>query len=205
MPRPPNNIHLNSSTRNKSDKELITACLKGEQDSWEILIDRYLALIYSVCLKMGLKAADAEDVVQDVCVIMIDHLAELRDTSKLSSWLILTTKREVWRLQRRRGMTLASELGEGEWEMESGEGINMQKGESPEVAVIELEHQQMVRQAFSLLPERCRKLLDLLYIKDEPPSYNAISEQFSLPLGSIGPTRARCLQTLHKLLVKLGY
>src|ERR1051325_7354514 len=95
---------LQSSLHLASDKDLIAACLKGEAAAWDMLIQRYAALIYSIGLKMGLSESDREDVFQDVCVILIDHLADLRDTARLSSWLISTTKREAWRLQRRRGV-----------------------------------------------------------------------------------------------------
>ena len=206
MPRLPFKLKLQKSPHSdSSDKDLITACLKGNQAAWEALIDRYLALIYSVCLKMGLAGADAEDVVQDVCVILIDHLADLRDTGKISSWIISTSKREVWRLQRRRGTKLASELGDGEWEMDALDSPLTQRAASPETAFLELEQQQMVREALGRIPERCRNLLTLLYISDEPPSYSELSTKFSLPVGSIGPTRARCLQHLRKLLTELGY
>ena len=160
--------------------------------------------MYSTCLRMGLRSEDAEDVVQDVCVILIDHLADLRDVAKLSSWLISTTKREVWRFQRRKGLKLASELGDGEWAMESATGIHTQSAESPEVEMLALEEQQIVRTGLEQLPDRCRRLL-VCSIVQTRPSYAEVAEEFSLPVGSIGPTRARCLQSLRKLLSESGF
>ena len=205
MPRLPFKFSLSSPAQHQvSDKELIDTCLKGEKNAWDALINRYAALIYSTCLRTGLSAADAEDVVQDVCVILLDHLADVRDTAKLSSWLISTTKREVWRFQRRKGLKLASELGESEWTLESAVGVHAETADSPETEVLALEEQQLVRQAMKKLPDRCRRLLTLLYCIDSPASYTEIADELSLPVGSIGPTRARCLQTLRKLLAELG-
>src|ERR1051325_2113397 len=96
--------------RDTTDHALIAACLKGHAPSWDALIDRYASLIYSICLRMGLCQADAEDVFQDICVILLRRLGDLRDTARLSSWLISMTKREAWRLQRKRGVRLISEL-----------------------------------------------------------------------------------------------
>jgi len=206
MPRLPFKISLPSQpSQNLSDKDLIDACIKGENTAWDSLVKRYVALLYSTCLRMGLTAADAEDVVQDVCVILLDHLADVRDTAKLSSWLISTTRREVWRFQRRKGLKLASELGEGEWALESAAGVHMETADSPEVEVLALEEQQLVRQAMEQLADRCRRLLTLLYCTDDPASYTEIAAELSLPVGSIGPTRARCLQNLRKLLAEIGF
>ena len=188
-----------------SDKELIAACLKGEATAWDALIKRYAALIYSVGLRMGLSESDREDLFQDVCIILMDHLATLRENTRLAGWLVTTTKREAWRLQRRRGVKLATELGEGEWAMEGAENIHAPEAQSPEASFIALEEQQMMREALTRLPDRCRRLLLHLYGTDSPLSYAEIAEQFSLPLGSIGPTRARCLQSLRKLLQETGY
>lgn len=190
------------------DGGLIAACLNGDANAWDALVDRYAALIYSVCRRTGLSDMDAEDTFQDVCVILLNHLAGLRDTTKLSSWLISTARREAWRQGKRRtgnNVSLASELGEGEWEMEGGESLYGQEDNSPEAGVLALEQQQMMREGLSRLPDRCRKLLTLLYSAETPPAYADIAAQFDLPVGSIGPTRARCLQNLRKLLAGMGY
>lgn len=206
MPRLPLKISFTSRPRSDvSDKALIDACLKGEKYAWDALIQRYVALIYSTCVRSGLTPADSEDVAQDVCVILLDHLADVRDTGKLSSWLISTAKREVWRFQKRKGLKLASELGETEWALDSGEALNIEAAESPEAEVLALTEQQLVRKAMAKLQDRCRRLLTLLYCVDDPASYAEIAEELSLPVGSIGPTRARCLQSLRKLLSELGF
>ncbi len=189
-----------------TDQGLIAACVGGEAAAWDELIRRYAALIYSTCLRMGVSQADTEDVFQNVCLILLNHLADLRDTAKLSGWLISTTKREAWRVLRRQGATLATDMGEGAWEMESAESVyQTHAGANPEADVIALTEQQLMREALSRLPDRCRDLLTLLYVTENPLSYQELSAKFSLPIGSIGPTRARCLQNLRKLLQELGY
>ena len=188
-----------------ADPNLIRACLKGQAAAWEALIDRYAALIYSLCLRSGLSQADAEDVFQDVSVILLDHLGDLRDTKRLAGWLVSTTKREIWRVQGRKRPQLATELGAAEWVWENAEGAFSERPDSPEKDVLELESQQMMRDALTRLPERCRRLLNLLYHTDAPPDYRDIANLFGMPVGSVGPTRARCLQSLRKFLAELGY
>lgn len=208
MPFAPFNkeAQTNSPYRSATDQALIVACLAGKAEAWDALISRYAALIYSVCLRMGVSHADTEDVFQDVCLILLNHLADLREIAKLSGWLISTTKREAWRLSRRRGATVAADLGDGEWEMESGESVGQQNaGANPETEVMALAEQQLMREALQRLPDRCRELLTLLYTTEEPLSYQELSVKFALPVGSIGPTRARCLQSLRIILQELGY
>ena len=189
-----------------SDQKLISACLSGDAAAWDALIGRYAALIFSVCLRMGLSHADAEDIFQDVCLVLLNHLADVRDTAKLSGWLIPTTKRETWRFQKRRNVILESDMGESAWEMEGAESVVPQPGGgNPETEILALEEQQLMREALKRMPDRCRNLLTLLYTTEEPPSYQELAVKFSLPVGSIGPTRARCLQNLRKILQELGF
>lgn len=184
-----------------SDADLIASCLKNEAAAWDVLIERYSVLIYSLCLKMGLSPADAEDTFQDVCVLLLNHLETLRDTTRLAGWLASTTKREIWRVQKRRGAArLASELSEDGWEMDTATGLYGQSSGDPAEEIFALEEQQAVRQALCRLPERCNRLLTLLYSTEPTPSYQEIAEQMDFPVGSIGPNRARCLKNLRKLL-----
>jgi RNA polymerase sigma factor (sigma-70 family) len=81
---------------------LVAACLAGDSASWDALIARYQGFIYALALRMGLSAPDADDVFQNVCLSLFQHLGELRDANRLSSWLATMVKQEVWRLGRRR-------------------------------------------------------------------------------------------------------
>jgi RNA polymerase sigma factor (sigma-70 family) len=189
----------------RTDASLIGACLGGDADAWDALIERYQALIYSTLLKQGLTHADADDLFQDVALILFRHLSDLRDTTRLSGWLISTARREAWRLKRRRGMAAASELGEREWEMESAEPIAQAAAPQPDAEMMALEDRQLVREGMSRLGDRCRELLMLLYMADPPGSYADVVDRLGMPQGSIGPTRARCLEQLRKILAEVGF
>lgn len=181
------------------DQELVAGCLNGDPAAWETLIKRYHRLIYSIPLKSGLPADDAADVFQSVCVKLLEKLTSLRNHDKLSSWLITTTTRECWRVSslKRRSM-LASNRDRDE----GLDGINEAAATEP-LADEEreaLERQQMVRDAIAILPDRCRELITMLfYLKDEL-SYADVARRMKMPVASVGPTRARCLQKLKKLL-----
>jgi RNA polymerase sigma factor (sigma-70 family) len=181
-----------------ADSEIVKACLQGSSVAWEALIRRYQRLIYSIPLKARLSQDDAADIFQSVCLKLYEKLESLRDHEKLSSWIITTTTRECWRLVNRQRKEkpadgLTSEEGE--------ETLRQLASEAPLIDQqgIVLEQQQTVRQAVRALPERCKDLVTLLFYKDEL-SYTEIARQMDMPVASIGPTRARCLEKLRKLL-----
>ncbi len=187
------------------DPELITACLAGDAQAWHTLIERYAALIHSVAGRMGLSQTDAEDVFQEVCTLLLNHLGDLRDTSRLTSWIISTTRREVWRLRRRRGPALISEIEAESWQVETAQPVGTEAPSLPEETLLALEEQQLVREALQRLGSNCQQLLTLLYAEEPPCSYAEVAQRLNLPLGSIGPYRARCLQQLHKILEEIGF
>ena len=199
-----NNAHSHRY-KDTPDNVLIAACLKADALAWDALINRYAGLIYSLCYRMGLSNTDAEDMFQDICVLLLNHLEDLRDMTKLASWLISTTKREIWRVQRRNGPILTTELGESAWKLEVAEGLHAQQSTAPDAEIMALERQQLMREALASLSDRCQQLLSLLYANDSPPSYADIATHVSVPVGSIGPNRARCLQQLREILKKLEY
>jgi len=179
------------------DGELIALCLDGGEEAWETLIRRYQRLVYSIPLKVGLGEEVAADVFQSVCVRLIENLGQLKDRGKLASWLITTTTRECWRTSNRRRRE--APLGEGGDEApavpEVPDDRPLQEHEQ-----LRLAEQARVRSAVDNLPDRCRDLLELLYYAEDRPSYEEISRRMEMPVPSIGPTRARCLQKLKKLL-----
>ena len=182
-----------------SDSEIITSCLQGEANAWEALIHRYQRLIYSIPLKMRLSQDDAADIFQAVCLKLYENLSKLREQERLSSWLITTTNRECWRLSaRQRREAPADDLGnEEESDIISQLPANTPLPDEERIA---LEQQQAVRQGIAALSERCRELLTRLFYQKEELSYQEIARQMEMPIASIGPTRARCLDKLKKLL-----
>lgn len=186
------------------DGELIARCLGGDEESWELLIRRYRRLVYSIPVRYGMGEEVAADVFQSVCLVLLENLAKLKDRGKLGSWLITTTTRECWRVSHR--LRREAPIGEGGTDDDDGRGsLPELPDERPlaEEEQLQLEEQARVRAAVEQLPERCRSLVELLYYAEEGgerPSYEEISRRLGMPVPSIGPTRARCLEKLRKLL-----
>jgi RNA polymerase sigma factor (sigma-70 family) len=206
--RLPGRSKPNSSTHcfeKKSDSALIAACLTGDQDAWSALIDRYRGLIYKLALSMGLSTTDSADVLQEVSLLMVDHLGDIRDRSRLSQWLIVTTKRVVWKRLRQRAQSIDLETIEYDPSDDSTNHLMASSLQDPEQVALALADQALVRQALSSLPDRCRLLLTLLYCQDPPCSYSEVSSRLDMPVNSVSPSRARCLQHLKKILAGLGF
>lgn len=182
----------------RGDHELIVACLDGDSTAWETLITRYQRLIYSIPMKARLSSDDAADIFQSVCLKLYEKLSTLRDYERISSWLITTTTREVWRVtaRNRRDVTTASS------DEESAEAINQIPSTGPlaDEQRQALEQQQIVRESVEALPERCRNLVTMLFYEKDELSYADIARRMNMPVPSVGPTRARCLEKLKKLL-----
>jgi RNA polymerase sigma factor (sigma-70 family) len=178
-----------------TDSELVSLCLKGESQAWEALILRYRRLIYSIPVRFSFTSADASDVFQAVCLKLIEHLHDLKDESKVSSWLITTTTRQCIHLKSLRYR-------------ETGADEDLEEppdpGENLEEVRIQTEQQQTVRDAVERLPERCRDLVEMLYFDQRSLSYEEISRNMGIPVASIGPTRARCLDKLRAILRRRG-
>jgi RNA polymerase sigma factor (sigma-70 family) len=192
----------------ENDRVLIRRCLDGDRAAWRDLILRYQRLLYAVPLRCGLTEEEAADVFQTVCVRLVEHLERLRDQERLASWLVTTANRESWRVKQRRDR-------EAPWPSSGGDGETDEAGDAfeqlpdtarlPGEALQRLQEDQLVREALEELGERCGKLLRLLYFTDPAPAYVEIGRELGMPEGSIGPTRARCLQQLKKRLETRGF
>ena len=187
-----------------SDPVLIAACLEGDYDSWDALIERYQGFIYTLTLRMGVLGSDADDVFQNVCISLFQNLRELKDANRLSSWLAAITRQEVWRLARRRSALSLTDLGDDNGER-SLYRMGAEASPSPEEAVLKLERAHLILQGLQYLSSPCKELLSLLYDEDPPFGYKEAAAQLKIPLGSIGPKRARCLEQLKKILEDFGY
>ena len=181
-----------------SDSELIAACARGEAWAWDALVDRYKALVYSIALRAGLPEEDAADVFQTAFQRLLENLDTIRAPQGLAAWFITTTKREAWRVLRARQRE-SPEADAGDAPMA---GTGDFPGAHPEESL--LADRALVREAMARLGGRCRDLLDLLYFEAESPSYEEISRRLRMPIGSIGPTRARCLVKLRDILKRMG-
>lgn len=185
------------------DRALVEACLGGDSQAWEALISRYQRLIYSIPIRAGFSPIDAADIFQSVCLTLFQKLKTLRKREKVSSWLMTTTTRECWRLVEKRRRETGPRVYDDDYERDL---ISQLKSAEPlaDQRRIDFECQQHVRDALEALPERCRVLITMLFYSREEPSYADIARQMKLPLNSVGPTRARCLQKLKRLLEAKG-
>ncbi|MBA3380227.1 MAG: sigma-70 family RNA polymerase sigma factor [Chloroflexia bacterium] len=180
-------------TEGLDDAALLRACLAGEQDAWTILVTRYTRLVYSIALKSGLNEVDASDVVQDVFTIVLRRLESLEHPDHFSAWLITTTHRESWRARKAQRDHLTTD------------GVEPVDPEpTAEALVLAWEHASLTHQALARLGERCARLLDLLFLHDAQPGYEAIAAELGIAIGSIGPIRGRCLKQLKGHLADLG-
>ena len=181
------------------DREIVAACLKRDSAAWEALIFRYQRLIYSIPIKMGFSTVDAADVFQSVCLALLEKLPTLRKHEKISSWLMTTTTRECWRVAAQWRRESPAERRNPEDRFDKLEQVASESPLADEERTA-LEQQQIVRQAVTALPERCRRLISLLFYNKEDLSYTDVARRMNMPVASVGPTRARCLEKLKRLL-----
>ena len=184
-----------SKYKTRTDPELVAMCLKGDALAWEALIMRYRRLIFSVPVKFGFTPADAPDVFQAVCLKLIEHLHEVKDETKISAWLITTTTRQCIHLK---SLKFREPGADDDFEEP------LDPGENVEELRIHTQEQQAIREAVDQLPARCRSLIEMLYFDMHSLSYEEISKKTGMPVPSIGPTRARCLEKLKAILRRRG-
>jgi RNA polymerase sigma factor (sigma-70 family) len=176
--------------------ELVHAAAAGDQDAWGALVERYASLVWNVARAHRLDAADASDVSQTVWLRLVEHLGRLRQPEALAGWLATTTKHECLRTIRRAGR----EIPDDELET-SDDRLGSEPG--PESELLRAERRAMVWAALDKLSVRCRTLLRALSSSPDS-SYVEIAGALDMPVGSIGPTRSRCLQHLRRQLEAAG-
>jgi len=168
---------------------LVRAASNGDPQAWDALIDRFLPMVRGIIGRFRLLPADAADVNQTVWLRLVEHLGDLREPAALPGWLATTARREAIRsLQTQgraqpvdpQGSTLQSEVDEAEIDRE----------------VLRQEQAVAVRAGLEELSQQRRELLELL-VADPPVTYDEISRRLDIPIGSIGPTRARALNQLR--------
>jgi len=163
----------------------------GDQDAWNELIERYIPLVWSICVRYQLSRPDIDDVGQSVWLLLVENIGKLRDPAALPGWLATTTKRECLRILRVTRRHDHADLPPEE-----------QMPLDPDAATIEqeiimAERNAALRAAFAELAPSCHQLLSML-IADPPISYAEISTRLGIRMGSIGPTRGRCLDRLRQ-------
>ncbi len=156
-------------------------------------MDRYERLVYSIPLSYGLSREDAADVAQITFTILVQSVHSLDDNSRLGSWLATVARRHTWRMlegNRREAPVRGEDLAERTARLAKDESNPLERWETVE----------WLEDSLAGLGGRCKDLLFSLYFDPNEPSYDQISKRLGMPVGSIGPTRARCLGRLRNLL-----
>jgi len=176
---------------NSSVVALVARVGDGDQAAWNELIDRYSPLVWSICLRFELSRQDIDDVGQSVWLRLVENIGSLREAAALPGWLATTTRRECLRVLRSARRHDHTGLPpEDQMPIDPGDATIEQE-------LIIGERNAALRAAFAELPDRCHELLSML-ISDPPPAYADISARLGIAVGSIGPTRARCLDRLRQ-------
>ena len=178
-----------------TDKELVMSCRQGNESSWAALVDRYQRLVYAVPRRAGLNEDQAGEVFQEVFVTLFEKMNEINEPDRLHAWLVTTARRKTWRLLSKERSRKSLQTGEDDEAL-----VVVDDSPLPDETLVRLEEQHRIRTALNGLDARCQKLLTMLYYEIEPPPYSEIAAMMGTPEGSIGPTRARCLKKLLKLL-----
>src|SRR5262249_2615345 len=173
--------------------ELVQRAAAGDREAWHALVRRFNGLIWTIVRQHRLSQEDAQDATQVAWLRLLENLSSIRDPSRVGAWLATTTKYECLRLIRlRRNLVPAPDD-----QLES----RVDPTASPEEIVTDRDHRQAVFDVVRILEQRCRQLLELSAFKLR---YQEIAELLNMPVGSIGPTRKRCLKQLRKLLQAAG-
>ena len=164
----------------------------GDRRAWERLVDQFARLIWSITAEFKLAESDAADVSQTTWLRLFEHIDRIEYPDRVGSWLAATARNECLRSLAFRKRVVLSQDDKVLADVEAS-------GPEVDERILANERDQVVRDAMSRLPTRWQRLLELL-MADPPASYAEISDQLGLPVGSIGPTRGRCLAQLRVVL-----
>ena len=171
--------------------DLVIRARNGDERAWGALVERYAPLIWSICRNHRLGDADAKDVGQSVWLYLVDQLDRVRDPAALPGWLATTTRRECARVVR------AAQGPQTAGYVRDTESLPDERIETADQELLAAERRAALREAVGDLPLCCQRLIVLL-TADPPVPYAEISARLGIAVGSIGPTRARCLDRLRR-------
>jgi RNA polymerase sigma factor (sigma-70 family) len=176
--------------------QLVRRAAAGDRTAWARLVNRYSRLIWAMTRDFKLAECDAADVVQATWLRLLEHIDRIEHPDRIGSWLATTARHECLR-----------QLGAAKRVVPvQHDDVSLSAAVAVEPDVDERmladERAQAVREAVSLLPSRSQRLLELL-MAEPPVPYTEISDRLGVPVGSIGPTRGRCLERLRLLLQAL--
>jgi RNA polymerase sigma factor (sigma-70 family) len=168
---------------------LVARVKAGDQAAWVALTERFTNLLWSVARSMHMTNEDAADAVQTTWLRLVERLDDIREPDRVGSWLATAVRREcLGIIRRRRTVAMADPL----------DGVP-DPGDPLDAGLLRNERDAALWRAMRRLPPRCGNLLRVL-TSDPPPSYADVAAALGIPVGSIGPTRQRCLELLRRLL-----
>lgn len=182
----------------RADELLVRECLRGSQEAWSELVDKYKNLIFSIPIKYGFSQSDASDIFQEVCLGLLSELATVREPRALAKWLIQVTSHKCYHWKRRSQRLVSFDAEE--------KSVPIAEV-APEVVEIlqQADQEQKLREAMGGLRPRCRRLIEMLFFEDPPRPYREVAESLEIAVGSIGFLRQRCLGGLRKQLHEIGF
>lgn len=172
----------------ETTNSLLERCASGDQEAWHRLVERFAGLVYAVARRQGLTEDQCDDCAQTVYSILMRRIVCIDRGGSFAAWLTTTTKREAWRILRERmiRVAVAHEPSDGSAE--------------PDESLAQLERRHRLQEGLSRLGAKCRALIEELFMTAGEPDYQSIASRLSIPIGSIGPTRKRCLAQLAALI-----
>ena len=182
------------------DDALAARCVAGDGAAWGVLVHRYQRLVYAIVRRIGLDEHGAADVFQTVFARLVEHLPRMREPGRLQAWVVTTAKREAL-LLRKRGQRHVSMTSEDDSGADTAEVLDL-ADETPvaEQVLEDLQQLNRLRGAMERLDSRCRDLLLLVFRdEDDKLTYDEVARRLGTSVGSIGPTRSRCLDKLRHL------
>ena len=178
-----------------TDLQLWSGIKDADPLAWNILVRRYEALVYTIATRAGLSMADASDCFQQTWLLLFKHKRKITQPERLSAWLTTTAKREAIRIGQRQNRDVDIDA-------------------IPQVADVRpladeemenLERRSRLDSVMKRLDDRCRKLLNALFLEPESRSYEEIAEDLGFPKNSMGPVRSRCMAKLRALVENEGW
>jgi RNA polymerase sigma factor (sigma-70 family) len=179
------------------DRRLVSECLKGNDEAWSALIDKYKRLIYSIPVKYGFSPDEATDIFQAVCLEILSELSKLRKPEALPKWIIQITAHKCFHSKREKQRTDVTDPNDPAFEQSTPA--------QAERILREAEDGQKLRQVLAALPDRCQELIRMLFFEEPARPYAEVARALGIATGSIGFIRQRCLDRARREFEKAGF
>ncbi len=179
------------------DRELVAACLSGDDRAWAAIIAKYKNLVYSAPVRYRMRPEDAADLFQSVWTELFSELHNLRDVDALRTWLIKVALNKCYQWKRKQLREPSGDMEQGAIEVPDPQPLFP-------VLQEEFDRQQQLKKAISTLPERCQRMIQRLFFSDPPLPYADVAHELGLATGSIGFIRGRCLKKLRNALEEVN-